>query len=412
MATSNTAIQVLKEAPGESRQLITSNGLRIVKIPEIVRPRWMTNEEEQQMRERVGELVQDLVNAEVSGELQFLRRFSKLGADTQVKSLATIGLLDAKMSAISYVEIGEKVTANIAELVVYLEKMSPIALQNEKTWWGFLKLFQRIPIPKRALHAIRLYAARQGTFRDAIARIDSSLAAHHEILDQTAAELTVLAEDLDGASVGIEKNAYFAHLLMMAIRAKMEDFAQNPVYKDKLPILGDGIHAISIRGLSLATAMNGFEQSKMGIGLMTRGILTYMNAIYELRAHGVTLLQIGIALQVATHIIRQAEAVIRSVQGAIGEQLVQNAQTIHTMAEGLGDIEQNPLAPYQKVQEAHTLMLEASRIVEETKLATVNVAATRIPELVELAREMRDRTETVQTAWTEPEVAKAAALEA
>ena len=405
------SIQLLKDAPGRDIELATTSGLRIVKIPDIVRPRWMTDEEEQQMSERIGELVQELVDAEVSGELQMLARFAKLGADTQVKSLATIGLLDAKMSTIANVEVGEKVTADVAELVVALEKMSPLALQNEKTWWGILKLFQIIPVPKRALHAIRLYAARQGTFRSAVVRIDNSLAAHHQILEQTSGELRVLAEDLDGAAVGLEKNAYFAYMLMMAIRAKMEEFARDPAYKDKLPILGDGIHAISVRGLSLATAMNGFEQSKMGIGLMARGMLTYMTAIYELRTHGVTLLGIGMAIQIATHMARQAEAVVRTVQGAIGEQLVQNARMINQMAEGLGDIEQNPLAPYAKVQEAHTLMLDAARKVEETKLATVNAAATRVPELIELGREMRERTATVQTTWTEPAVAKAEALE-
>lgn len=388
-------------AEGKAIAVRTAAGTQTVTVPEAIPPKGMEEGEAEKIRAQAREILEQLMAAEESvDELDVLRRISTLGKKSQVLAAEKFTILQVKVR--DYMrqdrpeDAMERAGKDIVTLRQFLDEISPGKFRDASSKSFISRVVPDSLQGNPLFNALKRWAIKYETISQQIAIIEGSLRAHARQLDLTSAELVVFLRDLQAARRAIARNAFLAFVLMGVLNNKIQEIGQDPAMDSKATALGDGLYRASICATSLSTMNQLYVQNDLGMTTTARSLELVKVAIDDMLTLGMNLVTAGIVNEMALRNQRDAIRAYQGVRTFIGEQAVRNARMLNEQIVQIGDINKNPLAMFEKIQEAHGQLMTAVENLERMRMEVVQQAAERVPQLDAMTRQIEDSKEGIR----------------
>jgi uncharacterized protein YaaN involved in tellurite resistance len=367
----------------EEMSLIPMDGEMLpVEITEPVPPQGATEPEMEELRVRAVDLIQRLGQASGSAELELADSVTHLGIQAQRKAGSQLDLLRVRVrDMISQGGPGAAISNDLVDLRLALKRINP----HEWGGPGLLnRLFGGSPPILRTLEKI---AVRYEPVSRQVAIIETKLREGRALLARDNIELRKLYEQVEVQQLVIRKNIYLGELIMQELDRLIRQTG-DPLRAERLRNV---LYDVSVRVQDLRTMETVHGQFFVSIEMTRQNNTRLGQAVERTLSLATNVITVGLAIQAA--LVRQAkiqEATLRTRQ-FLGDVIVANAAAIKRHTQEIGDLYNNPVIATEKLEQAHTELMEAMDIAERIKQQGIDSARANIARLGQLSVELQRR---------------------
>ena len=209
------ATNEIEENMGESTELVQIGDQEMVstKAIEPKAPQGISQEEDQEIKDRAMALVAQLVDASGGREMELADGITSIGVQSQRKAGAELDLLKGRMGEIlSGNGPGAQISKELVNLRITLDQISPSQVGKAGLAGRFAG---KVPfIGGTAQRTLRKIAIRYEPVSRQVAFIETNLRDGKALLARDNVELRKLYEQVEEQQLPIRKNAYMAELVM------------------------------------------------------------------------------------------------------------------------------------------------------------------------------------------------------
>ena len=376
-------IEKSKELMPEGSPVI---GLSEVKEPAY--PQGLSEEEQQQLKERALSLVDQLVGSSGSREMELADSITSLGIQSQRRAGTELDLLKGRMGEIlSQDGPGAQISRELVDLRVTLDQINPH--QAGKTWIGG-RLLGKIPfLGNTTLRTLEKIAIRYEPVSRQVSLIETRLRDGRAVLARDNMELRKLYEQVEEQQLPIRKNAYMAEVLLQQLSETLER-TEDILRKERVRNV---LHDLAMRVQDLRTMEEVHVQFFVSIEMTRKNNNRLGQSVERTLALGTNVVMVGLALQVA--LVRERD-VMRATQRTrefLGDFILANAAAIKRHTEEIGDVYNSPVIALEKITQAHNDLIEAMDLADRLKQEGIDAARENIAKLSQLSAELTQRSQ-------------------
>ena len=383
MTTHNT-----QEDMDETTELVQI-GDRLVVSPKAIEPKppqGLSEDEDQEINDRALALVDELVEASGSREMELADSLTNLGVRSQRKAGAELDLLKGRMGEmLSGNGPGSQISKELIDLRLTLDQINP----HEVGKAGFAgKVVGKVPfIGATAKKTLQKIAIRYEPVSRQVAFIETKLQDGKAVLARDNVELRKLYEQVEEQQIPIRKNAYMAELVMQ----NLEDRLQRTDDPLKVERIRNVMHDVAMRVQGLRTMGAVHAQFFVSIEMTRQNNNRLSQSVENTLALGANVVMIGLALQVALVRERAVMEANRGMREFLGNLVTANAETIKRHTIEIGDVYNNPVIAIEKISQAHNELIEAMNIADRLKQEGIVSARENIAKLTQLSAGLEQR---------------------
>ena len=385
MTTDNT-----QEEMDEATELIQV-GDRLVVSPKGIEPKapqGLSEEEDQEINDRALALVDELVEASGSREMELADSLTSIGIQSQRKAGAELDLLKGRMGEmLSGNGPGSQIAKELVELRLTLDQINPHEVGKVR-FVG--KIVGKVPfVGGTAQKTLRKIAIRYEPVSRQVAFIETKLQDGKTVLARDNVELRKLYEQVEEQQLPIRKNAYMAELVMQ----NLEDSLQRTDDPLKVERIRNVMHDVAMRAQGLRTMEAVHGQFFVSIEMTRQNNHRLSQSVEHTLALGANVVMTGLALQVALVRERAVMEANRGMREFLGNLVMANAETIKRHTVEIGDVYNNPVIAIEKITQAHNELIEAMDIADRLKQEGIVSARENIAKLTQLSAELEQRSQ-------------------
>jgi len=364
-------------------------GDRMVVSPKTIEPKapvGLSEEEDQLINDRALALVDELLDASGSREMELADGITSIGVQSQRKAGAELDLLKGRMGEIlSGNGPGSQISKELVELRVTLDQINPhmvgkIGLAG--------KVVGKVPfVGGSARKTLQKIAIRYEPVSRQVAFIETKLQDGKAVLARDNVELRKLYEQVEEQQLPIRKNAYMAELVMQNLEHSLER-TEDPLKKERIRNV---LHDVAMRVQGLRTMEEVHIQFFVSIEMTRQNNNRLSQSVEHTLALGANVVMIGLALQVALVRERAVMEANRGMREFLGNLVLANAETIKRHTVEIGDVYNNPVIAIEKITQAHNELIEAMNIADRLKQEGIVSARENIAKLSHLSAELEQR---------------------
>jgi len=351
-------------------------------------PPGLSQEEQQQLKERVLALVDQLVEASGSREMELADSIIGIGIQSQRKAGTELELLKGRMGEIlSQDGPGAQISKELVDLRVTLAQINP----NQAAHTGFAKrLLGKVPfVGDTALRTLEKIAIRFEPVSRQVALIETRLRDGRAMLARDNVELRKLYEQVEAQQLPIRKNAYMGELVMV----RLSDTLERTEALLKKERIRNALHDMAMRVQDLRTMEEVHVQFFVSIEMTRQNNNRLGQSVERTLALGTNVVMVGLALQVA--LVRE-RAVIQATQRTrefLGDLIMANSEAIKRHTDEIGDVYNSPVIAIEKIAQAHNDLIEAMDIADRLKQGGIDAARENIARLTQMSAELEQRSQ-------------------
>jgi len=384
---------VIGEQPkgmGKSKELMPaeSPGIGPSEVKEPTPPQGLSEEEQQQLKERALALVDQLVESSGSREMELADSITSLGIQSQRRAGTELDLLKGRMGELlSRDGPAAQISRELVDLRVTLDQINPH--QAGKSWIAG-RLLGKVPLlGNTALRTLEKIAIRYEPVSRQVSLIETRLRDGRAVLARDNVELRKLYEQVEEQQVPIRKNAYMAEVVMQQLSetlGRTEDIWKKEGIRNVL-------HDLAMRVQDLRTMEEVHVQFFVSIEMTRQNNNRLGQSVERTLALGTNVVMVGLALQVA--LVRERD-VMRATQRTrefLGDLILANAEAIKRHTDEIGDVYNSPVIAIEKITQAHDDLIEAMDIADRLKQEGIDAARQNITRLSQLSAELTQRSQ-------------------
>ena len=351
-------------------------------------PQGLSQEEEQQLKERAVALVDQLVDASGSREMELADRITGIGIQSQRKAGTELELLKGRMGEIlSRDGPGAQISKELVDLRVTLDQINPHHA-GQRGLAG--RLVGKVPfVGDTALRTLEKIAIRYEPVSRQVSHIETRLRDGRAVLARDNVELRKLYEQVEQQQLPIRKNVYMAELLMQRLGDTLEH-TEDLLKKERIR---NALHDVAMRVQDLRTMEEVHVQFFVSIEMTRQNNNRLGQSVERTLALGTNVVMVGLALQVA--LVRE-RAVMQATQRTrefLGDLIMANAEAIKRHTDEIGDVYNSPVIAIDKITQAHNDLIEAMDIADRLKQEGISAARENIAKLTQLSAELAERSQ-------------------
>ena len=339
-------------------------------------PQGLSHEEQQQLKERALALVDQLVDASGSREMELADSISGIGVQSQRRAGTDLELLKVRMGEIlSWDGAGAQISKELADLRITLDQINPH--RAGKTPF----------LGSTAQRTLQKIAIRYEPVSRQVAHIETRLRNGRAVLASDNVELRKLYEQIEEQQMPIRQNAYMAELVMQQLRGALETTGETL----KNERIRNVLHDVAIRVQDLRTMEEVHIQFFVSIEMTRQNNNRLGQSVERTLVLGTNIVMVGLALQVA---LDRELTVMRATQRTrefLGDVILANADAIKRHTEEIGDVYNSPVIALEKITQAHNDLIEAMDNADRLKQEGIDSARENIAKLTELSADLEQR---------------------
>jgi len=311
-------------------------------------PQGMSDEEGQQLKGRALALVDQLVDASGSREMELADGITGIGMQSQRKAGAEIELLKGRMGEIlSGDGPGAQISKELVDLRITLDQINPH--QVGRTGMAG-RIVGRVPFfGGAARKTLQKIAIRYEPVSKQVAMIETRLRDGKAVLVRDNVELRKLYEQVEEQQLPIRKNAYLAELVMQHLDDTLER-CDDPLKRERIRNV---LHDVAMRVQGLRTIEEVHIQFFVSIEMTRQNNNRLGQSVDHTLALGANVVMIGLALQVALVRERAVMEANRGMREFLGNLVIANADVIKRHTVEIGDVYNSPVIAIEKITRAH-----------------------------------------------------------
>jgi uncharacterized protein YaaN involved in tellurite resistance len=367
----------------EEMSLIPMDGEMLpVEITEPVPPQGATEAEMEELSSRAVDLIQRLGRASGSAELELADSVTHLGIQAQRKAGSQLDLLRVRVrDMISQGGPGAAISNDLVDLRLALKRINP----HEWGGPGLLnRLFGGSPPILRTLEKI---AVRYEPVSRQVAIIETKLREGRALLARDNIELRKLYEQVEAQQLVIRKNIYLGELIMQELDRLIRD-TEDPLRVERLRNV---LYDVSVRVQDLRTMETVHGQFFVSIEMTRHNNTRLGQAVERTLSLATNVITVGLAIQMALVRQEKVQEATQRTREFLGNVIVANAAAIKRHTQEIGDLYSNPVIATEKLEQAHTELMEAMDIAERIKQQGIDSARANIARLGQLSVELQRR---------------------
>ena len=370
----------------EESVLTETQGLVALDVTDPVPPQSLSEEEDQQFKERAATLVTRLMESCGSQEMELADLITSIGAQSQRKAGDDLELLKGRMGKIlESPGAGSQISKELVELRLALDQINPHGVRKV----GFAgRLLGKLPLlGDTAMRTLERIALRYEPVSQQVALIETRLRDGRALLVRDNVELRKLYEQLEERQLPIQKNAYMAELVMEELGGVLRR-TEDTVEKERIRNV---LHDVTVRVQDLRTLEEVQVQFFISIEMTRQNNRRLGQSVERTLALGANVVTIGLALQVA--LVRQREVMeaTQRTREFLGDLILANAETIKRHADEIGDVYSSPVIALEKISQAHDDLIEAMDIADRVKQEGIEAARGNIARLTQMSAHLAQR---------------------
>ena len=384
---------VIEEQPkekGNSKELMPAGSPEIgpSDVKEPTPPQGLSEDEQQQLKERALGLVDQLGKSGGSREMELADSITNLGIQSQRRAGTELDLLKGRMGEMLSVDgPGAQISRELVDLRVTLEQINPH--QAGKTWSAG-RLLGKVPfLGNTALRTLEKIAIRYEPVSRQVSLIETRLRDGRAVLARDNVELRKLYEQVEAQQLPIRKNAYMAEVVMQHLSVTLEH-TEDLMKKDRIRNV---LHDLAMRVQDLRTMEEVHLQFFVSIEMTRQNNNRLGQSVERTLALGTNVVMVGLALQVA--LVRERD-VMRATQRTrefLGDLILANAAAIKRHTEEIGDVYNSPVIALEKITQAHNDLIEAMDLADRLKQEGIDATRENIAKLSQLSAELTQRSQ-------------------
>ena len=382
---------VIEERPEdmeESTKLATTGEQAMVSTgaKEPQPPQGLSQEEEQQLKERALALVEALVNASGSQELELADSISSFGIQSQRSAGTDLELLKGRMGEIlSKDGAGAQISKELVNLRITLDQINPHQVGKS----GLAgRVVGKMPLfGSTAQRTLQKIAIRYEPVSKQVAHIETRLQDGRAVLASDNVELRKLYEQVEEQQLPIRKNAYMAELVMQRLSETLER-TEETLKKERIRNV---LHDVAMRVQDLRTMEEVHIQFFVSIEMTRQNNNRLGQSVERTLALGANVVMVGLALQVALDRERTVMRATQRTREFLGDLILTNAESIKRHTEEIGDVYNSPVIAIEKITQAHNDLIEAMDIADRLKQEGIDSARENIARLTQLSADLEQR---------------------
>ena len=330
-------------------------------------PQGLSQEEEEQLKERALALVDQLVDASGGRQLELLK--GRMG------------------EILSGDGPGAQISKELVDLRLTLDQINP----HQAGHTGFAgRLLGKVPfVGDTALRTLEKIAIRYEPVSRQVTLIETRLRDGRAVLARDNVELRKLYEQVEEPQLPIQKNAYMAELVMQRLSDKAER-TEDLLKKERIR---NALHDVAMRVQDLRTMEEVHVQFFVSIEMTRQNNNRLGQSVERTLALGANVVMVGLALQVA--LVRE-RAVMQATQRTrefLGDLIMANAGGIKRHTDEIGDVYNSPVIAIEKIAQAHNDLIEAMDIADRLKQEGIDAAREGIARLSQMSAELEQRSQ-------------------
>ena len=355
-------------------------------ITEPVVPRGMTDEQAEQIRGEAEALVQTLLEATGSSELETLDEVTSVGMQTQRDAAGQLDSLKTRVGDfLRGGGSGKDIANGLLDLRRALDQLNPNAAGGRKLWDRVapkIPFLSGAPGPVRTLQRIAL---RYEPISVHIASIETRLREGRGMLVRDNVELRKLYEQVEAQQTLVQRAVYFGELLMLYVDRQMRD-TEDTAKRDRLQ---EALLDVTMRVQDLRTMEEVHFQYFVSIEMTRANNNRLGQAVERTLTLATNVVTVGLAIQSA--MIRQQSVMdaTERTREFLGDVVTANAVAIKRHTEEIGDLYKNPAIAFDKISQAHTDLVEALENASRLRAEAIESAGENIARLAQLSDDIQ-----------------------
>ena len=348
----------------------------------------MTEMERKEMKSRAESLVQDLMEARGSKQLELTDGLTNLGVQAQRTAGKELELLRVRVGEMLTQDgTGSEIGNNMVQLRTTLNRISP----DDVSKGGLIRrTFGKIPLlGDPAVKALEKAAMRYESVGEQVTVIESRLRDGRQMLARDNIELKNLYQQVEQQQLPIQRNAYLGSLVMEEVE-RLTEQNEDPLERERLRNV---LHDVSMRVQDLRTMEEVHIQFFLSIEMTRQNNNRLGQTVERTLALGTNIVMVGLAIQTALHRQKKVMEATQKTQEFLGNLVVANASAIRRHTEEIGDIYNNPVIAIDKITQAHGELIDAMNAADRIKQEGIQTAKENIARLSQLSTDLREQAE-------------------
>jgi len=352
-------------------------------------PAGLSPEEARELQGRAAEAVAQLREASGSKEMALIDNITAVGIRTQRQAGSDLQLLRGRVGDPIGKEgsgAGNRIAAELAELRATLNRIDPNKVGEESI---VRRLVQILPFGRRQiLRTLETIAVRYEPISRQVMLLETRLREGRLLLTRDNIELRKLYEQVESQQAAVQKNCYLGELLLRDLEALQRE-TNDEAKRDRVQ---NAVFDVGTRLQDLKTMEEVHNQLFVSIEMTRQNNTRLGQAIDRSLTLVTNVVMVGLAIQAAlARQWRVLEATQRTRE-FLGDLLVANATTIKQHTVEIGDVYKSPVIAFERIEQAHTELLEAIAIADRLRDEGIVAAKEHIEKLVKLADGIEART--------------------
>lgn len=357
-------------------------------VSEIVRPPKMTEEEDQQVKQTVSDILDRLAGAEEGVEaLDFQTKISNFGLKAEQDSLRDLkGLLGQRMGDMirrdKRLAMGpnQQIGKDLLRLRNTLREITPSEIEKGP--------IAKIPfIGDRLVRVMQRIMDKYDTVITVLEDIEKNLKNSKTRVLQDNAELKIGYEQFLERRKVIDYHIYCGQLLVKGL----DELISQTTDLQRQAELREVLHDVLSRVDALARAKELLAQGRVELSMTINTNNKLVRSVDTAVDSGMAVTTVGVLLYSALQ--RQAEiiAVLEQHREFLEKQMVTVAEMVRDNQGKAYEFLRDPLARMAKIEEAHSILLEALKERDRFIQEGIESARVNIPKLAKMTQELDDR---------------------
>jgi uncharacterized protein YaaN involved in tellurite resistance len=379
-----------KPDPNISYPIIPSEPLEgeIIPVGEVTVPRELSEEDISGLKQQVERLATELDCAAGSQEMILMDNLANLGMPAQRAAGSELELLRSQIvDTMAHRDLSAGISKDLVDLRLALNEINPQMASRQDVLHRLfyaLPFINSIPTARRMLEMI---AVRYETVNCQVQVIETRLGEGRRMLARDNIELRKFYEQIERQLLPVEKNIFFGELILQELDKRL-DGSTDPLKRAHLQA---ALHDVAMRVQDLRIMVEVFNQYFISIDLTRQNNHRLAQAVERTLSLATNIVVVGLAIQTAlSRQKRILDATLKTRQ-FLGDMLADNAAAIRKHTQEIGDVYNNPGIALDKIIEAHDLLGEALKLVDDLEKKGSENARENIRKLTELSADLHQK---------------------
>jgi uncharacterized protein YaaN involved in tellurite resistance len=352
-------------------------------------PKVMSADDAEEVQRQAEELVQRLEDAAGAEELELLDSVTSAGLEAGNNAAGQLDLLKTRMGTfLDEGGTGGEIAEELRNLRLSLNQINPQEVTDQSV---VNRLLGVLPVVRTrynpVVRALSKIAIRYEPMSRQIVMIEDKLRDDRAILVRDNIELRKLYEDVELQQLPIQRNVYLGELLAQHLARIMEQ-TDDPARRDRIEIVLEGVLT---RVQNLRTVIEVHAQYFLAIEMSWHNNNRLGQSVDQTLLLATNVVTVGLALQSALIRQRRVAEVARRMREFLGDLVTANAGSILQHTQEIGDLYTNPVIPMEKINQAHSDLIEALDVAGQMRQKGIKDATENIAVLSKKSAELEEK---------------------